>query len=602
MKTTVFTLACIFAFSVSQAQVQIEGSVYVANGATLYLGSAVTVAGSGTVEVNGSVVFNDAITGDANINLKPTANVTINNGNLTLANEPDENFNNLTLGSNGRLEVKAGNTLLLDGNLANNNAGVGLILNGDNSGTTITNTTYSQLKVVGTQTGTGEVIAELYVKGSAGWKYITSPVNTTFNDLKVASNALVAASMPTGNIFYWDASTSVWKFPTSLTNSFAQGQGYDVYMGLNGSVTYVTPVAGAIDLQGTLFSNADKMVSLGYNTGQATTVTFAGGTSQTATQGWNLIANPYPCTYDWNAETIPTNMFDAIYVWSATNNNYAQYVSAVSVNSGSEFISPFQAFFVQTTANVGSFTFQASHRIVSQDPNFFKTENFNNRMRMVVSSKSNSALSDENYLEFEETATDKFDGVWDARDLINGEGVPNLFYNVNNEHFSINRMALFADSKTVPVSFNCSANGKYVIEPKLDDMDPFWTIELEDLQTGEMYDLRDGKVTFEHNNTNAPNRFLLHINGGDEDYISHANNRVKIYGIQNNVVVKLTGKSSYRRDISVYDLQGRLMATGTIEIGEKEVEIPIQLKDVGVYMVSFESNDMTKAERVFLRP
>ena len=223
-------------------------------------------------------------------------------------------------------------------------------------------------------------------------------------------------------------------------------------------------------------------------------------------------------------------------------------------------------------------------------------------MRMTVSSKSNSALSDENYLEFEETATDDFDSQWDARDLVNGDNVPNLSYSQEGEFYSINRMALFAESKTVPVSFNCTANGQYVIEPKLDDMDPFWTIELEDLLTGKMYNLRDGSATFEHNKTNATGRFLLHINGGDEDYISHANNRVKIFGVQNNVVVKLMGKSSYRREISVYDLQGRLMATGTIEAGEKEVRIPIQLRDVGIYMVTFESNDMTKAERVFLQP
>ena len=600
MKKSILTLACISAISLLQAQVQIEGPVYVATGATLYIGSNVTLTGAGNLEVNGDVVFNNAITGDNLIDLKPTANVTLNNGNLTLTNESDENFNDLILGANGVLEVEGGNTLLLDGDLTNNNTGAGLVLNGDNSGLNILNTTYSQLKVIGTQSGAGEVLAELYIKGNTGWKYISSPVATTFDDMKVGANTLVAAAYPTGNLFYWDAATSTWAFPGSVTDNFEQGKGYDVYMGTNGFGTFVTPLPGAIDLQGVLFPNTNKTVNLSYDNGQSSSVAFAGGSAVGNTEGWNLIANPYPCTYDWDGQVSILNQDDAIYIWNGTA--FTQYVNGAGTNNGSRYISPFQAFFIQTHALLNTFTFDQSQRTVMQDPDFYKTENFNNRMRMEVSSKSNSALSDENYLEFEETATDKFDATWDARDLVNREDVPNFSYELAGENFAINRMALFEESKTVPVSFTCGNSGQFVIEPQLDDMNPFWTIELEDLLTGEMYNLRDGSVTFEHNSSNSDKRFLLHINGGDEDYISHANNRVKIYGVQNNVVVTLTGKSSYKREISVYDLQGRLMATGTIEPGDKEVRIPIQLKDVGVYMVSFESNDMTTAERVFLQP
>ena len=599
MKKITLAIFSLAIFGISNAQVEINEDVFVGNGGVLFISSNLNVNTNGLLKVEGDLILENAITGDDKIQLEPTANVTVESGTLTLSNQANEEFNSLTIGNNGLLEIAAGNTLLLNGDLTNSSLSTGLKMQANSTNH------YAQLKVKGNQTGTGQVLSELYIDGNAGWKYGGSPINTSFQDLANPGSTIVAATFPTGNIFYWDANTAEWDFPNSVNDNFEQGKGYNIFMGASGANSFVTTLPGKVDLEGPLFTNTDVSVALGYHNGQGSTVGFENGTTAFYTQGWNMLANPYPCVYDLTGQSLPSGLNDAYYIWNssgATSGQFTQYANGVGVNNGSQYLAPYQSLFVQTTnsANPGSFVFEADQRVVHVLQEHFKTENFNSRMRMTVWQLENSKNSDENYLEFEENATDDFDNNWDAREMTNGEGTPNFYYNLKNEEFAINRMAIFENSKTVPVNFKCSKNGSYVIDPNLVDMDPFWTIELEDLVTGEMYDLRAGNVTFEHNSKNTASRFLLHINGGDEDYFSHTNNRVKIYGIQNRVVVKLTGQTSYSRAVSVYDLQGRLMATGFIEAGEKEIEIPIRIKDVGIYIVYFESNDMTKSERVFL--
>lgn len=68
--------------------------------------------------------------------------------------------------------------------------------------------------------------------------------------------------------------------------------------------------------------------------------------------GWNLIANPYPCTIDWNdLDWTKTNIDNAIYVYHAATGLYASYVNGIGNNGGSNLIAPFQAFWVHANGN-----------------------------------------------------------------------------------------------------------------------------------------------------------------------------------------------------------------------------------------------------------
>ena len=590
----------VMSFSFGMAQVAIDNTFFVNQGAILYLGPATTISTNGELKSEGgNITINTNLIGDDKFALDANSNVILENGTLTFSNELDEEMNNLTISTTATVEVLAGNTLALNGSLENNNTAAGLKLLADATDN------YSMVLVEGNQTGAGQVLAELYVTGGSGWKYIGSSVNTNFLDLKVGAHSLVAAAYPQGNLFYWDANTAQWAFPNTVNANFEQGRGYNVFMGNSSGGTYVTNLPGKIDLQGTLLSNGDVTKTLVYNNGQGSTENFAGGTTLTYTQGWNMLANPYPCAYDLTNQARPTGTSNAYYIWNTNggaSGQFAQYVNNVGVNGGVPYLAPFQAFFIQTaSATPGDFTFKANQRVVSQKPPHFKTNTINNNMRLSVFSLSDKTNSDENYLEFEESATNAFDLDWDAREMENGNGVPNLYYAVDGDEFAINRMAIFRDSKTIPVHFKCDESGRFEIDSELFGMDYSWSIELEDLQTGFMHDLRKGSVRFEHSTENLENRFLLHINGGEDEYFTSKSRRVKIYGHQNNVMVKVRGQEMAVKEVSVYDMSGRLLTQTEMEPMQTKLTLPVSLRDKGVFMVVFKSAHFTVAEKVILQ-
>ena len=118
-----------------------------------------------------------------------------------------------------------------------------------------------------------------------------------------------------------------------------------------------------------------------------------------------MLANPYPCAYDLTGQSIPAGMNDAYYIWNTNGGvagQFTQFINGVGVNGAVPYLSPYQAFFVQTTSNApGSFTFSASQRLVTQKPAHLKTSTMNNHMRLKVFSSSDVNNSDENYLEFD---------------------------------------------------------------------------------------------------------------------------------------------------------------------------------------------------------
>lgn len=85
------------------------------------------------------------------------------------------------------------------------------------------------------------------------------------------------------------------------------------------------------------------------------------------TDGWNLVANPYPCTIDWDSGSwTKTNLDDAIYVYDAANQVYMTYINGVGNNGGSQYIAPGQAFWVK--ANAASPQLRAREMVKGTDP------------------------------------------------------------------------------------------------------------------------------------------------------------------------------------------------------------------------------------------
>lgn len=577
------------------AQVQIDEMVYINTGGTLFINSDLAIVNTGSLVNNGNLILEGNITGDSLLDLTSTANLQLSGGTLSLGHQNDESINNLVLDQSGVLVVLPGNTLTINGDYSNTSTGTALKLLADITG-------YSQLLVNGIQSGSGEVTKEIYLSGNSGWRNLASPVTTTIEDLRNTGEYINVIDVQNGSVFTWDAATANWQVPVSLSANFEREKGYFVYAGAFNGNNYLTALPNNIDLTGSLNDNSDLTVALSYNDGQSTLVDFVGGTTLGATEGWNMIPNPYPCTYDWDGQSLPSGTDNAIYVWNANgglSGSYTQYVNGVGVNGGQRYIAPAQSFFVQThTATPGSLNLLESQRTIDEKPVFYKTQGLTGHMRMQVFSILDSSNSDENYLEFRSDATDDFDGTWDARERLNGSGTPNLFYALGKDYLSINRMDTFSIYKTVPMRFRCDIAGNYIIQPNLEDMPIEWFIELEDLQTESFHDLREGGLQIEHLDGQENQLFILHINRKDNP--KYIDKHIDISGYGDLVEVKFSGPITGDKMVRIYDLSGKLLLEKQLSENQTEVTIPMKSNTAKILVVHAESNITSASKKVVL--
>ena len=472
----------------------------------------------------------------------------------------------LKVNTGATVEIQPGFSLSVLGNL-NIIGNEGLILRSGAS-----SDGYSQLLVKGQVQGTGTVKSEFYVGGNAGFRHLASPVFTTFDDLKVGANLLVAANSPNGNLYYWEANTALWSAPNSTSEFFDNGIGYAVYMGTNQFGTYVSTLPSTLDLSGQLQSSVNVVVNLGYNSGQNSHF-FTPGAPQAQTEGWNLIGNPYPCTYDWDGQLFPQEMVNhGIAVWDATSGHYAYYNNGTSLNGGSRYIAPYQGFFVQTTA-AALFTFLEDNRVVNQNPSLLKTEPTDVKLAFTDEVTNEK---DELIVGFSNEAFDAFDGQFDMWKLINDDYATSCYSIIEGGTYAINRMADFEMHKSIRIGFQNAKSGTYAVSADLAQINPDFSVELEDLEIRKFYNLRLGDYRFNHNPQNDHNRFILHINKNGELIGAHPGSPgdlVLIKGTQNGVQIDFSKAMAGAKRIVVYDLVGR-------KISESNVAPEIALVDV----------------------
>ena len=183
----------------------------------------------------------------------------------------------------------------------------------------------------------------------------------------------------------------------------------------------------------------------------------ADGFTYTNSNGWNLVGNPYPCPVDWTiaAGWTKTNVSNGTYFWNGTT--YASYVAGVGTNGGTQFIPPFQGFFVRCTTATADFRVKKAARSLSGLTQNYYKNSVVNTLRLKINDV------DETVVYLNEDATNAFDSDFDAYKLLSQlDEVPQL-YTVNDEvEYSINGKAN-ADYVEFPVVAKVAAEGVYTL-------------------------------------------------------------------------------------------------------------------------------------------
>lgn len=245
---------------------------------------------------------------------------------------------------------------------------------------------------------------------------------------------------------------SSWQLATHITGAGGAANGFDATTSNNASCyTYTEATAGASSIGWTSIANTGSTnltPGIGYRmlirgsrtsgrldgtdaTQDAITLS-ATGTHATGTQtltlgcsntcaaddGWHLRGNPFQATIDWDLVG-RTNVDNAIYIFRPATNSYAEYVSGVGSNGGSDKISPGQAFFVHASNSTSSIAIEEADKTTFGNANdLFKTEEIiPNLLRVSLTDGSLTNITSDIVVRYRDTASNNFDSEFDAHRL-----------------------------------------------------------------------------------------------------------------------------------------------------------------------------------------
>lgn len=370
---------------------------------------------------------------------------------------------------------------------------------------------------------------------------------------------------------------------TQLTNgatSLSALQGYTVRATSNGSITQ----------SGT-----------GFNTGTQSTSLSRTGTSNEK-RGYNLIANPYPSTVNWDnatrtnleptiwyrANQTGTMVFDTYNATSSigTNNNL---VAAVTGN-----IPPGQAVWTRVDAdgNTGTLGFTNANRSHGTLASIYKTEAETGTVRMTLSNGTNS---DEAILLFDTDASDGFDD-YDSRKYW-ASNVPQLYMHVAADTLTINGLYSTTTNPVVNLGVKLLTEGDYTLNACSITIIGE-TVFLEDRILGIFQDLNTTpNYNFTSDAGNISDRFALHFGmavTGIEDGTA-ANSRV--YTTNGNQLNIILPENTSNGNVQVLDMAGRVIYTANLNASRSTVNMNTA---TGVYLIRVKTQKGMDTHRVVL--
>lgn len=608
-------------------------------GGNLQLHSGGNLAFHGDLEVDASALLHNeagtlytygSVKGEEHIRLDANSSLHVE-GSYSLAHEQDEEFESLTIGTAGVVEVTPGNSLTLSQDLTNlNSNGVGLRLLADATG-------YAQL-ITNNVVENNPTEAQQYLTASSnvGWRQIGSPVMTTLSEIDDDFQTFYQNGPgPTGtsnqwNIYWYDASpvggagglaagdgssanANHWRHAvdnTELMGSGNNARAYTIFIGapfgiMNGGVLDFTGEVGHGSYTFDVYRTHDYIDGSG------------GSTNHQQITGWNLIPNPYPSNIDVSVLLADNTNFDlaykAVHVWDAVSQQYTAMTdgitSVVNWNSvggpiaNTNNIAPFQAFWVKgdyTSPDNGmaseDITLTDAHRTIDDTYNVFKQAP---PMIALRTWDDNDVARDQAIIAIERATTIGVDGNDAFKLKSTNPNVPSLSLLSGMSKLSINRVPLPVPSHALPVSFESNKDGEtYHIGIAEEDIDLNWTIQLEDKKLGVFTNLRTGQYTFTYDENYPDARFVVHINRNGVDVDEQSQEFIEVFGIDNEVNVRFNNVDSPVAQVRVVSLSGQILYNREVSTSSNLV-LPLQVAR-STYVVSVITESTSLHERVIL--
>jgi len=449
--------------------------------------------------------------------------------------------NNLNIQTGGGLTLGAGKALTVNGSLTN---GGTMTVESDASGTG---------SLIASGTIAGEIDVEQYITNAA-WHLFSPPVSG------------IEAGLFMNNFLQWYGEPqNQWTDIIDPETVLNAAQGYSLW-NLSKAQTFTfhgVPHSGQHNLSA--FSTP--------------ALTFTAGKGE----GWNLIGNPYPSAIDWD-KIYKNNIDAAAYVWDAAAGNYISWNGTTgSLSDG--IIPTMNGFFVKASPGA-NMSIQDSSRVHAAT-DFYKSKTIVENL-LAIKIEGNG-FTDKTYVQFQETATRGFDTQLDAWKLTGDADAPQFYTTSEGNDLSINVLPFSDEEVKIPINLEIGKETSCKITVEENTFPEMVTVMLEDLFTGEKYNLNSQfEIDIIHSPEFPSERFLLIINGVTGIEPIHKNDsNINIYSYNKQIFIKTTHPENL--EVRVTNLLGQQVYYKKYR-NQDNVIIDINTKP-GFYLVSVNGTD-----------
>ncbi len=207
--------------------------------------------------------------------------------------------------------------------------------------------------------GSGQLRIKQTISGSHGWRLLSSPIASNYDDFLdgITTQGYSGSSLGNDpadslqpNVLYYEEShegtdNQRWRAPSNASTSLTPARG--LYTFIFGDIAadsrYNNTLPVDLSVEGQEHSGA---------------IDFGVSYTTDADSGWNLVGNPYAATIDWDdANWTKTNIDNTIYVWDYTTNQYKTW-NGTTGDLGNGKISPFQGFWIKANGSSPSLIIQ----------------------------------------------------------------------------------------------------------------------------------------------------------------------------------------------------------------------------------------------------
>lgn len=316
-------------------------------------------------------------------------------------------------------------------------------------------------------------------------------------------------------------------------------------------------------------------------------------------EGWNLLGNPFPSALDWDLLTKSVDVDGSVYVLKGSDNTYVSW-NGTTGDLTDGHIPVTNGFFAKAGSASQSITMEAADQVHGSS-GFLKNTNSELPANTLKVSIANEDFLNNTYIQFREDATGEFDQAFDAYKLFGSSDGPQLFTSISGVDYSINCLPFSLDEFELALGFITGLSGTFSISSEGSNsfQDGDFDIYIEDMATGDLFNLGEEQYTFTAESEGNENRFMLHFYGVTGIGESISDEDVKIYAHDKTVYFKFKQVPHNPIKVEVINTMGRYVFTGELE-GTSLSSLRLD-QNPGVYIIRVQMKDNFKIQKVFIK-